>query len=95
MQACADDLQDCYVIDNNGYVVISERGEDVGKFFGEIEGSVLQELVDMEIFKNYTVYDLQALCERCVTVPDGNKEKNDNKKNKGSALGTVCFTFSY
>lgn len=77
---CSNDLQDCYVIDNNGYIVISERDNDTGKFFGEVEGSVLQALVDMEIFKVITVYDLQALCE-----------KYDKVENYGETLNTVCF----
>lgn len=52
------------MIDNNGYIIISERENDTGKFFGQVEGSVMQTLVDMEIFKVITVYDLQALCAR-------------------------------
>lgn len=80
LMPCSNDLQDCYVIDNNGYIVISERDNDTGKFFGEVEGSVLQALVDMEIFKVITVYDLQALCE-----------KYDKVENYGETLNTVCF----
>lgn len=58
------------MIDNNGYIVLSERDNDTGKFFGEVEGSVMQALVDLEIFDVITVYDLQALCEERTLVPN-------------------------
>lgn len=55
-------MQDCYVIDNNGYVVLSEKQNDTGRFFGEIEGAIMESMVDMNIYKMITVYDFQALC---------------------------------
>lgn len=55
-------MQDCYVIDNNGYIILSENSEDTGRFFGEAEGRAMQSLVDLGIFKMLTVYDYQAVC---------------------------------
>lgn len=67
---CNDLQTDCYVIDNNGYVVISINHDpsakpeaEVGRFFGEIQGPILQAMVDMQVFEMITVYDYQALCE--------------------------------
>lgn len=67
---CGDLGTDCYVIDNNGYIIISINHDllpddisEVGKFFGEIQGDVMQALVDMQVFEMITVYDYQALCE--------------------------------
>lgn len=50
------------MIDSNGYVVLSERQNDTGRFFGEIEGAVLESMVESGIYKMLTVYDFQALC---------------------------------
>lgn len=55
-------MQDCYVIDNNGYVILSENWNDTGRFFGEIDGAVMESLVDLGIYKMRTIYDFQGLC---------------------------------
>lgn len=62
MKPCNNDLQDCYVVDNNGYVVLSERQNDTGRFFGEVEGAIMESLTESGIFKMLTIYDFQALC---------------------------------
>lgn len=60
------------MIDNNGYIVISERENDTGKFFGEVEGAILETLVNLSVYKVLTVYDYQALCgEEVEVVNDG------------------------
>lgn len=61
-------MQDCFVLDNNGYIVFSERQNDTGKFFGEIEGAIMESMVDINIYKVVPVYDLQALCSKVVEV---------------------------
>lgn len=50
------------MLDNNAYIVLSERDNVTGRFFGEIEGAVMESMVELDIFKMITVYDLQALC---------------------------------
>ncbi|XP_062542723.1 voltage-dependent calcium channel subunit alpha-2/delta-3 isoform X3 [Armigeres subalbatus] len=52
----------CYVIDNNGFVVISEQLQETGAFFGEVKPAFMQRLIDDGIFKNVTIYDYQAVC---------------------------------
>ncbi|XP_055604130.1 uncharacterized protein LOC129752368 [Uranotaenia lowii] len=52
----------CYVIDNNGFVVISEQLDETGSFFGEVKPAFMQRLIDDGIFKNVTIYDYQAVC---------------------------------
>ncbi|XP_052896426.1 voltage-dependent calcium channel subunit alpha-2/delta-3 [Anopheles moucheti] len=63
IETCASESRDCYVIDHNGYVVLSETSNHTGRFFGEIEGAIMQSMVDKEIFSMITVFDLQGLCE--------------------------------
>jgi len=52
----------CYVIDNNGFVIISDDAVHTGKFFGEVDGTILDSLIQHKIFKTIQVYDYQAIC---------------------------------
>lgn len=60
---------------------MSERENDTGKFFGELEGAVVESMVELNIFKVITVYDLQALCS-----------EEQEKKSCGDSLWTVSYT---
>nr|XP_033807321.1 voltage-dependent calcium channel subunit alpha-2/delta-4 isoform X3 [Geotrypetes seraphini] len=53
----------CYLIDNNGFILISKKIEQTGKFLGEEDGSVMTQLLNMGIFKQVTLYDYQAMCK--------------------------------
>ena len=59
--SCDSSKVECYVIDNNGFVVISEDPLNTGKFFGEIDGTVLNSLVQNQVFKKIKVYDYQVI----------------------------------
>lgn len=61
-KSCASDELDCYILDNNGFIIISERHEHTGKFFGEIDGTIMDSLVQDKIFKKVTVVDYQGVC---------------------------------
>lgn len=66
------------MIDNNAYIVLSERDNITGRFFGEVEGAVMESMVQLNIFKVITVYDLQGLCSEVV-----------EKKSDGDTLWNV------
>ncbi|XP_063761785.1 voltage-dependent calcium channel subunit alpha-2/delta-4 isoform X4 [Eleginops maclovinus] len=53
----------CYMIDNNGFVLISKQSNDAGRFFGEIDGSVMTTLIRMGMFKRVSLFDYQAMCK--------------------------------
>ncbi|XP_054656519.1 voltage-dependent calcium channel subunit alpha-2/delta-4 isoform X1 [Dunckerocampus dactyliophorus] len=57
---------ECYVIDNNGFVLISKQRTDAGKFFGEVDGSVMTTLIRMGMFKRVSLFDYQAMCKMSV-----------------------------
>ncbi|KYB29565.1 voltage-dependent calcium channel subunit alpha-2/delta-3 isoform X2 [Tribolium castaneum] len=61
-KTCASEKLDCYVLDNNGFVIISERSEHTGQFFGQIDGTIMDSLVQDRIYKKITVYDYQGAC---------------------------------
>lgn len=54
---------ECYVIDNNGFVLISKQRSDAGRFFGEIDGAVMTTLIRMGMFKRVSLFDYQAMCK--------------------------------
>ncbi|XP_062856817.1 voltage-dependent calcium channel subunit alpha-2/delta-4 [Trichomycterus rosablanca] len=61
--SCESTDINCYLVDNNGFVVISKEKGDVGKFFGEVDGSVMAHLLKSGLFKRVTLYDYQAMCK--------------------------------
>ncbi|XP_055847304.1 voltage-dependent calcium channel subunit alpha-2/delta-3 isoform X2 [Episyrphus balteatus] len=61
-RTCASDNLDCYVLDNNGFVIISEENEHTGKFFGQIDGTIMDSLVQDRIYKRVTINDYQGIC---------------------------------
>ncbi|XP_026219388.1 voltage-dependent calcium channel subunit alpha-2/delta-4 isoform X2 [Anabas testudineus] len=54
---------ECYVIDNNGFVLISRQRNNAGRFFGEVDGSVMATLIRMGMFKRVSLFDYQAMCK--------------------------------
>uniref|UniRef100_A0A8C4JCX8 Voltage-dependent calcium channel alpha-2/delta subunit conserved region domain-containing protein n=1 Tax=Dromaius novaehollandiae TaxID=8790 RepID=A0A8C4JCX8_DRONO len=61
--SCQDDILNCFLIDNNGFILISKRPAETGKFFGAVDGSVMTQLLNMGMFKRVTMYDYQAMCK--------------------------------
>lgn len=84
IRSCADNTVKCFVIDNNGYVILSNEPNDIGVFFGEIEGSVMYKLMEQKVFKNMSIYDFQAMCKI---------DEIDNSTNDGNILLTVRIPF--
>lgn len=71
------------MVDNNGYIILSDDSDDTGRFFGEVQGRAMQELVRLKVFKAITVYDYQAVCK----VEKG----GPNSK----SFATILITVSY
>ncbi|XP_048526284.1 voltage-dependent calcium channel subunit alpha-2/delta-3 isoform X1 [Dendroctonus ponderosae] len=61
-KTCASNTLDCYVLDNNGFIIISENNEHTGRFFGQIDGTIMDSLVQDRIYKKVSVYDYQGYC---------------------------------
>ncbi|XP_056603548.1 voltage-dependent calcium channel subunit alpha-2/delta-4 [Triplophysa dalaica] len=61
--SCIDNDINCYVTDSNGFIIISEDKTDVGRFLGEVDGSVMSQLLRMGMFKRVSLYDYQAMCK--------------------------------
>ncbi|KAG8309216.1 Voltage-dependent calcium channel subunit alpha-2/delta-4 [Homalodisca vitripennis] len=59
---CSSDTIDCYVIDGNGYIVVSENREETGTFFGVKEGAIMEDMTSKKIFRKIPMFDYQAIC---------------------------------
>ncbi|XP_071399144.1 voltage-dependent calcium channel subunit alpha-2/delta-4, partial [Centroberyx affinis] len=53
----------CFLVDNNGFVLLSKERAEVGRFFGEVDGSVMASLIKMGMFKKVSLFDYQAMCK--------------------------------
>lgn len=65
---------DCYLIDENGYIVASNGVEDeVGIFLGNIQGKFMAYLSKntTNIYKRHSVKDTQAECKKPITSTSG------------------------
>lgn len=65
---CSNDDIDCYLLDQNGYVVISEAYNDTGEFMGTQEGAVMKSMVNQGLYNSVEIYDYQAWCQEIVSV---------------------------
>ncbi|XP_059539946.1 voltage-dependent calcium channel subunit alpha-2/delta-4 isoform X2 [Myotis daubentonii] len=61
-KSCQDSDLDCFIVDSNGFILISERPQEVGRFLGEVDGALLTQLLSMGVFSQVTMYDYQAMC---------------------------------
>lgn len=59
---CASDDFECFLLDDNGYVIVSPELSDTGKFFGDVRGFLMHHLVNERVFKRIIIYDYQAVC---------------------------------
>nr|XP_031526404.1 voltage-dependent calcium channel subunit alpha-2/delta-4 [Vicugna pacos] len=62
LESCQDSDLDCFVVDNNGFILISERPQEMGRFLGEVDGALVTQLLGMGVFSQVTMYDYQAMC---------------------------------
>lgn len=61
---CASDDFECFVLDDNGYIIVSPELSDTGRFFGDVRGFLMHHLLNPEwpVYKRIIIYDYQAVC---------------------------------
>ncbi|XP_008570658.1 PREDICTED: voltage-dependent calcium channel subunit alpha-2/delta-4 [Galeopterus variegatus] len=63
LKSCEDSDLDCFLIDSNGFILVSERPQETGRFLGEVDGALMTQLLSMGVFTQVTMYDYQAMCK--------------------------------
>ncbi|XP_058500966.1 voltage-dependent calcium channel subunit alpha-2/delta-4-like isoform X1 [Solea solea] len=61
--SCESTDLNCFLVDNNGFVLLSKERNEVGRFFGEVDGSVMASLIKMGMYKKVSLFDYQAMCK--------------------------------
>lgn len=50
------------MLDDNGFVIISDNAAETGYFFGRIRHDIMSHLIDEGIYRVTRMYDYQGLC---------------------------------
>ncbi|XP_023946898.1 voltage-dependent calcium channel subunit alpha-2/delta-4 isoform X1 [Bicyclus anynana] len=74
-KTCAGDELDCYILDDNGFIILSEDVSQTGRFFGQVDGTIMDSLVQDRIYKKVTVHDHQGRCPDSRNPFSGNSNK--------------------
>lgn len=80
----------CYILDDNGYVIVSTKREETGAFFGEVREWLMKRFVEENIYKRVTINNYQAVCETGEKT-DGNSGSILHGVRTYRLLTTKCF----
>lgn len=61
---CFIDRLNCYILDNNAYVVLSDEPEFIGRYMGDIRPDIMQDLINDKVFIPTRMFNYQAICQK-------------------------------
>ncbi|CAG9772800.1 unnamed protein product [Ceutorhynchus assimilis] len=61
-KTCDSEELHCLMLDDSGYVIVSDNIQETGYFFGKIRSDIMSQLVDEGIYKMHRMFDYQGLC---------------------------------
>ncbi|CAB3365530.1 Hypothetical predicted protein [Cloeon dipterum] len=68
---CASEDISCYLLDVNGYVVVSDEFNDTGRFFGDVAPDAMVALKKIGAYRQMVLFDYQATCINQTIVSSG------------------------
>jgi len=77
-----NDTTDCLLVDNNGYIVVSEELEFIGRHLNDYEPTIMSRLVTSGVFHEINVTDYQSIC-----VDQGEKQSSATSGSMGASFG--------
>lgn len=84
---CDSENLNCFILDNNAYIVLSDEIEYTGRYFGDIRPDVMYHLIKNKVYKATEMFDYQAICQKLPL------EKKTKTKVKKSSSGKSVFKF--
>ncbi|XP_031332073.1 voltage-dependent calcium channel subunit alpha-2/delta-3 isoform X2 [Photinus pyralis] len=63
-RTCSSQELYCLVLDDNGYVIVSDEPGDTGRFLGDLRSDIMSYLIDEGVYKATRMFDYQATCFR-------------------------------
>ncbi|RWS16566.1 voltage-dependent calcium channel subunit alpha-2/delta-3-like protein [Dinothrombium tinctorium] len=63
---CSSSETDCFLLDNNGYVIVSEQHSHTGRFFSEVDSKMFRTMVEIGVYKEIEMFDYQSICKQAV-----------------------------
>ncbi|XP_050298952.1 voltage-dependent calcium channel subunit alpha-2/delta-3-like isoform X2 [Anthonomus grandis grandis] len=60
---CESDYLNCFILDNNAYILLSDEIEYTGRFIGAIRPDIMYYLVKEKVFEPTRMFDYQATCQ--------------------------------
>lgn len=70
----------CFILDNNAYVVLSDEPEFIGRYMGDIRPYIMSRLTEEHVYVQKRMYDYQAICQKLPPPP-----KNDTDEFEGTS----------
>ncbi|CAG9864364.1 unnamed protein product [Phyllotreta striolata] len=61
---CKQKDLNCYIMDNNAYIVLSDEPEFIGRYMGDIRPDIMADLIQDRIYIPTKMYDYQAICQK-------------------------------
>uniref|UniRef100_A0A8C0LCE3 Calcium voltage-gated channel auxiliary subunit alpha2delta 1 n=1 Tax=Canis lupus dingo TaxID=286419 RepID=A0A8C0LCE3_CANLU len=69
-----DPVMDCVILDDGGFLLMANHDDytnQIGRFFGEIDPSLMRHLVNISVYAFNKSYDYQSVCEPGATPKQG------------------------
>ncbi|XP_012576356.1 PREDICTED: voltage-dependent calcium channel subunit alpha-2/delta-1 isoform X2 [Condylura cristata] len=68
------DVMDCVILDDGGFLLMANHDDytnQIGRFFGEIDPSLMRHLINISVYAFNKSYDYQSVCEPGATPKQG------------------------